>query len=81
MTRRKFIALLSSTAVVWPVAALGQPKTARLGVLLFSSSDPQLPTIQDRLVRSWAMSPEKTCSRPNGTVKAAMSAYPSSLLS
>jgi putative ABC transport system substrate-binding protein len=49
MTRRKFIALLSSTAVVWPLAAPGQPKTARLGVLLFSSSDPQLPTIQDRL--------------------------------
>ena len=80
MTRRKFIALLSSTAVVWPLAALGQPKTARLGVLLFSSSDPQLPTIQDRL-RELGYSPEKTCSRPNGTVKAAMSAYPSSLLS
>jgi putative ABC transport system substrate-binding protein len=28
---------------------------------------------------SWAMSLEKTCSRPNGTAKAAMSAYPSSL--
>jgi putative ABC transport system substrate-binding protein len=49
MTRRKIIALLSSAAVVWPLASRGQPKAARLGVLLFSSSDPQLPTIQDRL--------------------------------
>jgi putative ABC transport system substrate-binding protein len=49
MTRRKFIAFLSSTAVVWSLTARGQPKAARLGVLLFSSSDPQLPSIQDRL--------------------------------
>jgi putative ABC transport system substrate-binding protein len=49
MTRRKFITFLSSTAVVWSLTARGQPKAARLGVLLFSSSDPQLPTIQDRL--------------------------------
>ncbi len=49
MTRRKFIRFLGSTAVAWPLAAHGQPKIARLGVLLFSSSDPQLPPIQDRL--------------------------------
>ncbi len=49
MTRRKFIASLSSTAVVWPLVARSQPQAARLGVLLFSSSDPQLPAIQDRL--------------------------------
>ena len=49
MTRRKFIRFIGSMALVWPLAARGQPKVARLGVLLFSSSDPQLPPIQDRL--------------------------------
>ena len=48
MRRREFIALAGGMAV-WPLAARGQPKAARLGVLLFSSSDPQLPAIQDRL--------------------------------
>lgn len=49
MTRREFIRFIGSMALVWPLAARGQPKVARLGVLLFSSSDPQLPPIQDRL--------------------------------
>jgi putative ABC transport system substrate-binding protein len=49
MRRRDFIAFLGSTAASLPLAARAQPKAARLGVLLFSSSDPQLPTIQDRL--------------------------------
>jgi putative tryptophan/tyrosine transport system substrate-binding protein len=49
MRRRDFITFLGSAAAWWPIAARGQPKAARLGVLLFSSSDPQLPTIQDRL--------------------------------
>ena len=49
MRRRDFIIFLGGTAASWPLAARGQPKAARLGVLLFSSSDPQLPTIQDRL--------------------------------
>jgi putative tryptophan/tyrosine transport system substrate-binding protein len=49
MRRREFIRLFSSAVVAWPLAARGQPKAARLGVLLFSSSDPQLSTIQDRL--------------------------------
>ena len=49
MRRRDFITFLGSTAASWPLDARGQPKVARLGVLLFSSSDPQLPTIQDRL--------------------------------
>jgi putative ABC transport system substrate-binding protein len=49
MTRRKFIGFLGSAALAWPLAAHGQPKVARLGVLLFSSSDPQLPPVQDRL--------------------------------
>ena len=48
MRRREFMALAGGMAV-WPLAARGQPKAARLGVLLFSSSDPQLPAIQDRL--------------------------------
>ena len=48
MRRRDFITLAGGMAV-WPLVARGQPKAARLGVLLFSSSDPQLPTIQDRL--------------------------------
>jgi ABC-type uncharacterized transport system substrate-binding protein len=49
MRRREFITLLGSTALALPLAARGQPKAARLGLLLFSSSDPQLPPIQDRL--------------------------------
>jgi len=49
MRRRDFITFLVSTAASWPLAARAQPKAARLGVLLFSSSDPQLPTIQNRL--------------------------------
>ena len=49
MRRRDFIAFLGSAAASWPLVARGQPKAARLGVLLFSSSDPQLPPIQDRL--------------------------------
>jgi ABC-type uncharacterized transport system substrate-binding protein len=49
MRRREFINALGAAAVVWPRAARGQIKAARLGLLLFSSSDPQLPTIQDRL--------------------------------
>ncbi len=49
MKRRDFISLVGATAASWPLAARGQPKAARLGVLLFSSSDPQLPIIQDRL--------------------------------
>jgi ABC-type uncharacterized transport system substrate-binding protein len=49
MRRREFITFVSSTAVAWPLVARGQPKAARLGVLLFSSSDPQMPTIYERL--------------------------------
>jgi putative tryptophan/tyrosine transport system substrate-binding protein len=49
MRRRSFIqGIAASTA--WPLAARGQAaKVPRLGVLLFSSSDPQLAPIQDRL--------------------------------
>ncbi len=49
MRRREFIVLFGGVAATWPLAAGGQPKAARLGVLLFSSSDPQLPPIQHRL--------------------------------
>ena len=49
MRQREVITLLVGTAASWPFPAGGQPKAARLGVLLFSSSDPQLPTIHDRL--------------------------------
>jgi putative tryptophan/tyrosine transport system substrate-binding protein len=48
MRRREFIMLAGGVAA-WPLAARGQAKAARVGVLLFSGSDPQLPIIQDRL--------------------------------
>jgi putative ABC transport system substrate-binding protein len=51
MTRCQFITYLGSTAIASPLAALGQPKTVHMGVLLFSTpeSDPQMSPIRERL--------------------------------
>ena len=51
MRRREFVALIGGTAVLGPLAANGESKTAHLGVLLFSTpqSDPQMSNIRECL--------------------------------